>query len=150
MTQPEKPTPTPEDAWRAHKAAEAAETAVRVERATAAARLTQAFSERVLVLDVAGQRIEARYPGRTHRDELTTILARVRRLLRGDDTDAEDDALQASVARLAAALTLDASLDEAYFTSSEFAMEAALGVLFAIEGALTARAGEASTFRPHP
>ncbi|HET6406077.1 MAG TPA: hypothetical protein VFH78_15660 [Candidatus Thermoplasmatota archaeon] len=93
---------------------------------------------------------ETRYPGKDARAALFDTLARVRsmhRALAAGEPAEDDAALQAEVCRTAAALMVDESVSEDYFAGSEYGVEAALSILFAVEGALTNSAAGAASFR---
>lgn len=150
MSEPAAPrTISPEEVFAKHKQHERAARAQAIERATLAGRLTASFASRVLVLDIAGERVEAKYPGREERRVLFDVLRRTRdlhaRLERGEP--AEDDALERDVAATAAGLTVDRGLNADFFQASPYGMELALAILFELEGALTHRRHEAAAFR---
>ena len=152
MTAASAPQPSIDELHKAASEFAAKDKAKAVAAATLAERLTQAYATRRLTVDVEGVRIPLRYPSQAERSALANALADVRALAEAIEKGAappEDEQLriQRAVIDAAAAISQDASMNAEFFAASEYGVEIAARLLVAAEGALSARAGEARSFR---
>lgn len=144
--------PTAEELHAAHRAGVEADVAKARAATTLAEKLTQAYGERKIVVEVLGERVRLRYPSKSLRERLVVALSGLRAhrdaIERGElPPQDEQERLQADVVGLAADLALDASMTREFFEASEFGVELAATLLVAVEHQMSVRRADAGNFR---
>lgn len=153
--QPKPAGPTADDLHKAHAEFSTKEKEKRAKASALAEALTSDFANRELPVKVGKQEIILRYPGRELRRDAQEALAAARRvhatLSKGERLDeATERAAERAVCDAASRLVRDETMTPEWFQSSEYGIEIALSLLFAVEAAFTAHVREAASFRRKP